>query len=93
MYVCVCHAFTEKHVKQALDKGAHSTAAVYRTLGHIVQCGKCVPMVRDMVKDHCAGQCGSCRRGDAAPQSAPQQAPRFANNLPGNDWLAAVAAE
>lgn len=59
MYVCLCHGFTERHVKRALDQGAASTAGVYRALECRPQCGKCVPYVRDMVKGHigtgCAG--------------------------------------
>lgn len=51
MYVCLCNAFTDKQVKQVLIGGARSPAEVYRRLGCAPQCGKCVPCVRQMVKE------------------------------------------
>lgn len=66
MYVCICHPITDKQIKQVLDDGASTTAAVFRHFGHKVQCGKCVPYVRDMVDEHrhakagCNG-CGKCK--------------------------------
>lgn len=51
MYVCLCHGFTDRQVKSAIeDGGAGSTSAVYKHLSCAPRCGKCVPFVRDMVK-------------------------------------------
>ncbi|MBI5163740.1 MAG: (2Fe-2S)-binding protein [Magnetospirillum sp.] len=51
MYVCLCHGFTDRQVKCALEAGAGgSTAAVYRHFECAPRCGKCVPLVRDMVR-------------------------------------------
>jgi len=50
MYVCICHAFTDKQVKAAIGKGAQSTAKVYESFGVRPQCGKCVRCVRDLVR-------------------------------------------
>ncbi|HEV7369605.1 (2Fe-2S)-binding protein [Arenibaculum sp.] len=52
MYVCLCHAFTDKQVARMLQDGARTTAGVYRGLGCTPQCGKCVPHVRQMVREH-----------------------------------------
>lgn len=61
MYICICHGFNEKKVASALSAGAHTTAGVYRHLGHVPQCGKCVPEVRNRVKEHCRQHCaGGC---------------------------------
>lgn len=65
MIVCICSAFNEKKVQQALDAGAKTAASVFRHLGHSVQCGKCVPTVRDMVRSHCVGDCGECPNAEA----------------------------
>ena len=72
MYVCICHPITDKQIKQVLQDGAQTTAAVFRHFGHKVQCGKCVPYVRGMVEEHrethragCGGNCGNCRNHDA----------------------------
>lgn len=66
MYVCICSAFNEKKVQQAIEDGARTTASVFRHLGHTVQCGKCVPMVRDMVRSHCIGDCEHCPNAEEA---------------------------
>lgn len=52
MYVCVCSPFTERQVRWALDQGADSVGEVFDALGHEVQCGKCVPTIRAMIREH-----------------------------------------
>ena len=52
MYVCICNAFTEKQVSVAIGAGISSPAGVFRHLGCVPQCGKCVPTVRCMVKNN-----------------------------------------
>jgi bacterioferritin-associated ferredoxin len=52
VYVCICNAFTEKQVSVAIDTGISSPAGVFRHLGCVPQCGKCVPTVRGMVKNN-----------------------------------------
>lgn len=81
MYVCVCHAFTDKQVKKVLEEGARTTAGVYKSLGHRVQCGKCVPYVRGMVEEHRQGAfgvcidapCGGCDHDQAANDPANEE--------------------
>ncbi|WP_084536640.1 (2Fe-2S)-binding protein [Azospirillum halopraeferens] len=90
MYVCICHAFTDKQVKKALEGGARTTAAVYRTLGHKVQCGKCVPYVRGMVEEHRQETFGTCAGGGNCGGCANH------HDIPANDEPAvayAIAAE
>lgn len=68
MYVCLCHGFTDRQVKSAIeDGGAGSASAVYRHLECKPRCGKCVPYVRDMVDSAkgCGGNC-TCKGDDAA---------------------------
>lgn len=50
MYVCICNAFTEKQVCTAIRKGISTPSGLFRHLGCVPQCGKCVPTVRHMVK-------------------------------------------
>jgi len=62
MYVCICHGFNEKKVKQALSQGVCTAAGFFNCMGCKPQCGKCVPYVRQMVADHrkamtCASNC------------------------------------
>jgi bacterioferritin-associated ferredoxin len=52
MYICLCHGFTDRQVRGLADEGKGSTAGVYRALGVRPKCGKCVPMVRDILRGH-----------------------------------------
>ena len=66
MYVCLCHGINVRQVRAAIDEGgAGSAAQVYRHYDCRPRCGKCVPMMRDMVETAQGGQkgCGAC--GDA----------------------------
>lgn len=55
MYVCICNAFTDRHVKQVLEQGGRSPACVFRARGCQPQCGKCVPTLREMLGEHRQG--------------------------------------
>ncbi|QCO14127.1 (2Fe-2S)-binding protein [Azospirillum brasilense] len=70
MYVCICHALNDKQVTKALENGARTPASVFRHYERQVQCGKCVPMMRDMVQSHCANQCQACPGQAAANHGA-----------------------
>jgi bacterioferritin-associated ferredoxin len=50
MYVCLCNGFTDGQVRQVSTAACGSAAEVYRQLGVRPRCGKCVPMVREMVR-------------------------------------------
>ena len=49
MYVCICHAVTEKHIKQAVSDGMGSMRDVRSCLGVGSQCGKCVCHAKDVI--------------------------------------------
>jgi bacterioferritin-associated ferredoxin len=50
MYVCLCHAITDREFcAHAADEG-RTVSAVYRSLGAKPQCGKCVPYVRQLLQ-------------------------------------------
>ena len=71
MYVCICHGFTEKKVKQALDKGVCTAAGFFNCMGCRPQCGKCVPYVRQMAAEHrAANACAANCEGAAAAIAA-----------------------
>ncbi|ASJ95570.1 MULTISPECIES: bacterioferritin-associated ferredoxin [Shewanella] len=50
MYVCLCHAITDKQIKEAVDQGDMSLADVKRRLGVGNQCGKCSRMATDIIQ-------------------------------------------
>lgn len=49
MYVCLCNAFTDGQVRGAVAGGCRSVAQVYDALGAKPECGRCIPMLREMV--------------------------------------------
>lgn len=81
MYVCICHALNDKQVTKALENGARTPASVFRHFERQVQCGKCVPMMRDMVQSHCANQCVACPSQAAAHHPAPLPEPANADSF------------
>jgi bacterioferritin-associated ferredoxin len=53
MYVCLCNGFTDRDVRAHCESAA-SVSMVYRALGCEPQCGKCVPFVRQMLRESSA---------------------------------------
>ena len=50
MYVCLCNGITDYQFRtQARDEGC-TVSMVYRALGKKPQCGKCVPFVKQLVR-------------------------------------------
>jgi bacterioferritin-associated ferredoxin len=49
MYICLCNALTDRDVRACCDN-SNSVSMVYRSLGCEPQCGKCVPLVRQMLR-------------------------------------------
>lgn len=81
MYVCICNALNDKQVTKALENGARTPASVFRHYERQIQCGKCVPMMRDMAQNHCANQCTTCTNHVAhhpTPLPEPANAESFA---------------
>lgn len=50
MYICLCNGFTDRQVRCHADASCSSVSEVYRRLGCAPQCGKCVPVVREILK-------------------------------------------
>jgi bacterioferritin-associated ferredoxin len=50
MYICLCNALTDRDVRNSAEGGC-SVAMVYRSLGCEPRCGKCVPFVRQMLRE------------------------------------------
>lgn len=68
MYLCICNAITDRQARSHRSASC-SVAAFYRALGVKPKCGKCVPLVREMldarsnadepVEDGCQDACGA----------------------------------
>lgn len=49
MYVCVCHAVTDRAIRQAAQAGARSLAELAQTLRVATGCGKCAALAQDLL--------------------------------------------
>jgi bacterioferritin-associated ferredoxin len=56
MYVCICHAVTDREVTEALDAGADSLAAVSGATRAGSSCAMCHDTIEELVEE----RCGSC---------------------------------
>jgi bacterioferritin-associated ferredoxin len=50
MYLCLCNRITDRDVRAQCEGEPGSVAMVYRALGAEPQCGKCVPYVRQLLR-------------------------------------------
>ena len=51
MYVCLCNALTDRDLVPHTATGNSSVSMVYQACGCRPQCGKCVPLVRQMLRE------------------------------------------
>jgi bacterioferritin-associated ferredoxin len=49
MYVCLCHAVTDRQIKQAVKEGVCSLRQVQLCLRVGTNCGKCIPATREII--------------------------------------------
>lgn len=59
MYVCVCHAVTERQVRDAVQGGVHTLRALKDQLGVASECGKCARCAHGILKE-----CRGCPRSE-----------------------------
>ena len=50
MYVCICHAVTDRDVQAAVDKGVCSMAGLCRSLKVGTKCGRCSAFAQETLK-------------------------------------------
>lgn len=56
MYVCICHAVSDREIRRnARESEVRSAAQYFRTRGVRPRCGKCVAYIHALI----AGECGS----------------------------------
>lgn len=59
MYVCICHAITDRQIRQAVEAGCGSMRELRCQLQVCSDCGKCARAVKDLLTE-CSGPCGAC---------------------------------
>ena len=50
MYVCLCNGITDRDFRAAVEGEDRTVSTVYRSLGAHPKCGKCVPFVRQLLR-------------------------------------------
>lgn len=51
MYVCVCHAVTDRQIRQAAADGARTLKDLRRELGVTRDCGRCASCAHECLKE------------------------------------------
>ena len=62
MYVCICHAVTDRQVRTVIEEGARSVVEVQMQLPVGSCCGRCADTVQTMLEEHadaCAPVCAA----------------------------------
>ena len=59
MYVCLCKGITDSQIRAAVQDGASSMRELRNMLGVASQCGKCVILTRDIVRDSLGSLAGN----------------------------------
>jgi len=57
MYVCLCNGITDTQIRTAIQNGACSYKDVRATLGVGSQCGKCVALTREILRETLRQEC------------------------------------
>lgn len=58
MYVCICHAVTDREIRDCIADGAHSMRELRAELKVGTQCGKCACDVRALLKEEKSSAAG-----------------------------------
>jgi len=74
MYVCICRAVTEREVKDAIDGGADTVAAVTKACCAGDDCGACHGVIRDLIEQRGEAARDSVRHLPLVPGRAPGRA-------------------
>ncbi|MBE0363072.1 bacterioferritin-associated ferredoxin [Pseudoalteromonas ulvae UL12] len=51
MYVCICHAVTDKKINQAVNEGVQTMRELRSCLGVGSQCGKCICHAQQVLQE------------------------------------------
>ena len=52
MYICVCHAISDRQIREAVDRGAQSLNEVQAYLPVAGCCGRCEDSAREVIESH-----------------------------------------
>ena len=73
MYICICHAVTDREIEACVRDGASTLSDVSARLGVATCCGCCAASAARIIHD-ALNQALDARAGDASPLEAPTTA-------------------
>jgi bacterioferritin-associated ferredoxin len=53
MYVCLCHAISDRQIREVVERGAASLGEVQAHLPVASCCGSCEDTARTVIESHC----------------------------------------
>jgi bacterioferritin-associated ferredoxin len=66
VYICICNALTDRKLKEAIASSeSQRPKEVYAACGCRAKCGKCVDLVKDLLRDH--GRMQDAQPADCLP--------------------------
>ncbi|MCR9218691.1 MAG: (2Fe-2S)-binding protein [Alphaproteobacteria bacterium] len=76
MYICLCNALCDQSIGRAIDSGVDEPEGVYAALGCAPVCGRCKPMIGDMIRERSEGNdlIGRGAPGSVGLEAAPAPA-------------------
>jgi bacterioferritin-associated ferredoxin len=60
MYVCVCHAISDRQIREIVDRGAQSLNEVQAFLPVAGCCGRCEDSARQVIESHVEAAARPC---------------------------------
>jgi bacterioferritin-associated ferredoxin len=75
MYVCVCQAITDRQIRDAAQRGAHTVPALQLQLPVGACCGRCIDAAQEVLDEHHAASRGGTRDSAAAGRALGRSAP------------------
>jgi bacterioferritin-associated ferredoxin len=58
MYVCVCHAISDRQIREAVERGAESLSEVQAYLPVASCCGRCEDSAREVIESYIESAAG-----------------------------------
>lgn len=52
MYICICHAITDRQIREVVDRGAQSLCEVQQHLPVAACCGRCEQTACELIEEH-----------------------------------------
>ncbi|HMU66395.1 MAG TPA: (2Fe-2S)-binding protein [Cellvibrionaceae bacterium] len=69
MYVCLCHAVTERQVAEAIEKGARCIKDLRAQLSITATCGKCASCARECIQNKVGKLAQASTQNDLIPMA------------------------